>query len=123
MEKYQLSIRKSTLDLLYEALNNLKKGGMLMLGAEEQCTLAKRVDKRVEDDKAKNTKTPSIMDGIKSEMGYITEETFKLSEAKFQKASYDLDIIIAKVQLVRKNIEEQHDEYLVDDLLKEIHDD
>lgn len=108
----KLPVSKENVEIIYQALSRYKKSGEWQFNDDailkEQTELKRKLDE-CGDDIVK--KTDILLDAPESE---------RLSRIRaFKKNEADLDILIAKLQILRKRLESSSDEYMIDDLLGE----
>lgn len=113
MDDYKLPVLKSTLDILCEALTTYRKNGIKELPVDEQLVVNKEWRDKLSKAKDDPQKQLTILLGM-------PEDQLRAQEESFKKMAQDLDITIAKVQLLRKRLEGEEDSYIVDDLINEI---
>ena len=113
MEDYKLPITKLTLDLLYEALNDYRKQGTAAFKSDTLIKLMSVWSSKLEDASGDALKQTQILLSIPHDTVRAQQEAFKTINA-------DLDITIARIQILRKKLEGQSDSAMIEDLFKEI---
>ena len=113
MEKYQLSIAKKTVDLIYEALVFFKDTGLKKLSIDktvnEQRKLIESLDKAGNDP---GKWTELLMQ--------VPEQQVRAQMREMDESIVDLDILIARIQIIRKRLEGKADDIMVTEFLKEV---
>ena len=111
MEK--LPIKKTTLNILYEALKLYQKTGLRDESTEQLSKLFGDWGKGLDDKTMPPEKKLSLMLGMPADLMRARREAFNDIES-------ELDIIIARIQVLRKKMEGKADTTLVENFLEEL---
>ena len=113
MEEYQIPIAKKTLELLYQALVSYRQIGIRELNAEEMIAEQQRARNEIAQAGGDEAKMLGVIFSYPETHLRAKENAWKSDEA-------DLDILIAKVQVLRRRMDGQADTAMVEDFLKEV---
>jgi len=114
MEPHKLKIQKKHLEMIYTGLTMFRDEGVIRdLDADDIIQEQKRVTEAIKKADGDPNKILATVLTVEENVTRAQIEAFRRDEA-------DLDILIAKIQVLRKKLESDQDSTLVDDFLKEI---
>ena len=113
METYELPILKKNLELIYEALWKYRSEKTRSLTSNEIVSEQKKLMKSVEDAKGDPVKLVELLMNVPESQIRARMESFKRVEA-------DLEILIARIQILRRKVDGEQDTFMVEDLLREL---